>query len=101
VTTPPAGPAAADEEKKKKDKNAPIEPEVLKFRIIGQTVDIQALTRFMKLLELSPFVKNIQLARSELVAADGKDVTEFTLDAEYERPDPSVLTTVPVSLSSR
>jgi hypothetical protein len=32
---------------------------------------------------------------------DGKEVTEFQLDAEYERPDPAVLQTVPVSLSVR
>ena len=73
----------------------------MRFRIIGHTVDIQALTRFMKLLELSPFIQNVQLARSELVNSDGKEVTEFSLDAEYQRPDPSVITTVPVSLPVR
>src|ERR1700694_2958624 len=30
----------------------------LTFRILGQTVDIQALTRFMKALEASPFIQN-------------------------------------------
>ena len=73
--------------------------EALRFRIIGNTVDIQALTRFMKLLETSPFVQNVQLARSELVMVDGKEVTEFQLDAEYERPDKALITTAPVSLS--
>jgi hypothetical protein len=73
----------------------------VKFRLIGNTVDIQALTRFMKLLETSPFVANVQLARSEMVLIDGKEVTEFQLDAEYERPERAVLTTAPVSLSVR
>ncbi len=73
--------------------------EALRFRIIGNTVDIQALTRFMKLLETSPFVQNVQLARSELVMVDGKEVTEFQLDAEYERPEKALITTAPVSLS--
>ncbi len=55
-------------------------------RVTGHTVDIQALTMFMRDLEASPFVKNVQLARSEAVLTDGKDVTEFTLDAEYQAP---------------
>ena len=73
----------------------------LKFQIAGNTVDIQALTRFMKLLESSPFVMNVTIAKAELVTLDGKEVQEFLLEAEYERPDASVIATVPVTLSSR
>lgn len=73
----------------------------LLFRITGHTVDIQALTRFMKLLETSPFLMNVQLGRSQMALLDGREVTEFQLDAEYERPDKSVITTTPVSLSVR
>lgn len=76
-------------------------PTRLTFRLIGQTVDIQALTRFMKLLESSPFVKNVTIAKAELVAVDGKEVQEFLLECEYERPEESVIATVPVTLSSR
>ena len=76
-------------------------PASLKFQIAGNTVDIQALTRFMKLLEASPFVKNVAIAKAELVSVDGKEVQEFLLEAEYERPDASVISTVPVTLSSR
>jgi Tfp pilus assembly protein PilN len=57
-----------------------------RFRLTGHTVDIQALTMFMRDLEASPFVKNVQLASSQAVVTDGKDVTEFTLDAEYQTP---------------
>ena len=85
--------------KGKKDPEPTDEP--MRFRLIGNTVDIQALTRFMKLLETSPFVQNVQLAKSELVMLDGREVTEFQLDADYERPDKSVITTAPVSLSVR
>ncbi|HEY7896599.1 MAG TPA: PilN domain-containing protein [Gemmatimonadaceae bacterium] len=74
---------------------------VVKLHIVGQTVDIQALTRFMKLLEASPFIENVTLVRSSIVVADGKDVTEFQLDAAYQAPDPSMIKTVPVSLSVR
>lgn len=80
---------------------APAVPELAKFRLVGNTVDIQALTRFMKLLEASPFIQNVQLARSEMALVEGKEVTEFTLDAMYERPDSSMIVTMPVSLSVR
>jgi Tfp pilus assembly protein PilN len=79
----------------------PPPPPTLKFQISGNTVDIQALTRFMKLLESSPFVKNVTIAKAELVSLEGKEVQEFLLEAEYERPDASVISTVPVTLSSR
>ncbi|MBP9106350.1 MAG: PilN domain-containing protein, partial [Gemmatimonadaceae bacterium] len=92
-------PAAEGAANTKQDPQPSTEP--LRFRVIGNTVDIQALTRFMKVLETSPFVQNVQLARSELVMVDGKEVTEFQLDAEYERPEKGTLTTAPVSLSVR
>lgn len=73
----------------------------LTFRLIGQTVDIQALTRFMKDLEASPFIENIQLVKSVTIIVDNREVTEFQLDAAWETPDPSVIRTVPVSLAVR
>ena len=98
--TPPPAPAKGE-----KGKPAPPPPPAalpaLKFQIAGNTVDIQALTRFMKLLESSPFVKNVTIAKAELVTLEGKEVQEFLLEAEYERPDASVIATVPVTLSSR
>jgi Tfp pilus assembly protein PilN len=104
ATTPPPPPPKNDAAK---DKNKPVAPapppppSTLKFQIAGNTVDIQALTRFMKLLEASPFVKNVTIVKAELVTLEGKEVQEFLLEAEYERPDPSVVSTVPVTLSSR
>lgn len=74
---------------------------VMKFHMVGNTVDIQALTRFMKDLEASPFVQNVQLVKTSIVMQDGKEVTEFQLDAEYQTPEPGVIRTVPVSLSVR
>ena len=97
--TAPAGtgpaPAAGDTTTK------PVVPELMRFRVVGQTVDIQALTRFMKLLEASPFIQGVQLAKSEMAMFDGKEVTEFILDAQYERPDSSMIVTAPVSVSVR
>jgi len=56
------------------------------FRIAGQTMDLQSLTLFMKALENSPLVKNVQLARSDLVVVEEQDVTQFDLTAESENP---------------
>lgn len=72
----------------------------IKFRITGRTVDIQALTRFMKSLEASPFIQNVQLTRSDLVQAEGKEVTEFILEAESQPPPPYVIKTVPLVVSA-
>jgi Tfp pilus assembly protein PilN len=104
VTAPqgtPAGaaPAAAPGDTTKPA--APVAPEPARFRLVGNTVDIQALTRFMKLLEASPFIQKVTLARSEMAMVEGKEVTEFTLEAMYERPDSSMILTQPVSLSVR
>lgn len=69
------------------------------FRIVGHTVDLQALTRFIRALEASPFIQNVQLTRSELILAEGgKEVTEFLLEAESERPTRNMIRTVPLEV---
>jgi Tfp pilus assembly protein PilN len=104
ITTPQAAPFGTGPKPAPADTTkpaAPVTPELMKFQLVGNTVDIQALTRFMKLLEASPFIQNVQLARSNIAMLDGKEVTEFTLDAQYERPDSSMIVLAPVSLSVR
>jgi Tfp pilus assembly protein PilN len=98
---PPAGTAPAPAPGDSTKPAASAGPELATFRLVGNTVDIQALTRFMKLLEASPYIQRVQLARSEMALVDGKEVTEFTLEAQYERPDSSMIVTTPVSLSVR
>jgi Tfp pilus assembly protein PilN len=74
----------------------------LSFRIVGQTVDIQALTRFMRFLEASPFISNVQLAKTtRVIVEQSNEVTDFQLDAEYEIPDPAAIRRVPFTLSLR
>jgi Tfp pilus assembly protein PilN len=73
----------------------------MRFRIVGNTVDIQALTRFMRDLESSPFIQNVQLTRSDLVMVDQKEVTEFQLNAESAPADTTVITVEPLSVESR
>jgi Tfp pilus assembly protein PilN len=76
-------------------------PEAMRFHIVGNTVDIQALTHFMKQLEASPFIQKVTLVKSDLTAVNGKEVTQFELDCEYQTPDSSAIRTVPVALSVR
>jgi len=77
-----------------------VHPE-LGFRIVGQTVDIQALTMFMRQLESSPFIQKVALTKSEIVIVDGKDVTQFELSAMYEVPPPGVVRTTPLVVPVR
>lgn len=73
----------------------------LTFRVIGQTVDIQALTMFMRQLESSPFVQSVSLTKSEIVIVEGKDVTQFELTAAYEVPPAGVVQTSPLVVPVR
>lgn len=101
---PPAAAPAKGKDKGTKSEESASDSVVIppvQLRIVGNTVDIQALTRFMRVLESSPFIENVQLVKSTLILVEGKQVTEFQLDATYEPPDPSVIAVVPVSLSVR
>src|SRR4029079_14716118 len=84
---------------KRIETEVPREPVFVRVR--GHTVDIQALTRFMKDLESSPFLSNVQLDRSELALELGKEVTQFQLTVGYTRPDTSAVRRTPLALPVR
>ena len=95
----PGAPPAPKRKGESADSAAAAQP--VQLQLIGNTVDIQALTRFMKSLEASPFIKDIQLVKTTVILVDGKEVTEFTLNGVYEQPDPALVRRVPISLSVR
>jgi Tfp pilus assembly protein PilN len=66
------------------------------FSIQGDAGSTQALTRFMKNLENSPFIRDVTLVTSEQQAEQGRTFQKFTLEAKYETPDSSVIETVPI-----
>lgn len=123
VTQTSAPPSTAVQDTVKKAKNAPVDTtrtkseaalkkeradavlaeaaKATKFRVVGHTVDIQALTLFMKTMEASPYIQNVQLTRSDLVIVDGKEVTEFQLEAESQQPPPFLVKTVSYALGDR
>ena len=77
-----------------------VHPE-LTFRLVGQTVDIQALTSFMRQLESSPFIQKVSLTRSEIVIVDAKDITQFELSAAFEVPPAGFVRTAPLVVPVR
>lgn len=79
----------------------PFPKDTVRIRMVGRTVDIQALTRFMRSLEDSPFLGSVQLQRSEIAVEGGKDITQFTLEMLYTRPDTTFLRREPLTLTQR
>lgn len=74
--------------------------DMVQLQLEGQTVDIEAITRFMRQLEASPFIGQVQLGKSQLSIIDGREVTTFSLQANYVRVDSgSVIRRVPLSAS--
>jgi Tfp pilus assembly protein PilN len=66
----------------------------------GAAGSTQALTRFMKNLEESPFIRDVTLVTTEQVTSEGRTFNRFTLEAQYEQPDSTFLETIPVVLVS-
>jgi Tfp pilus assembly protein PilN len=93
--------APAPDPKHRKALPTAIARDTVRLRLVGNTVDIQALTRFMKQLESSPFLDNVQLAKSERANDNGKEVTQFQLDMLYTRPEPALVRRVPLAVSVR
>jgi len=94
-----AAPSGDDKKKRSKKVDIEVPRDEIRIRMIGLTPDIQALTRFMRQLEASPFFGDVQLNNSQLATDQGKDVTQFTLDVTYTRPDTSVIHRVPLTAS--
>lgn len=76
---------------------------LITIRLVGQTVDIQALTRFVRQLEDSPWLENVTLSRTEdvIVQPANKEVKEFTLDMRIHQPDSTFLRRVPLTVGVR
>jgi Tfp pilus assembly protein PilN len=100
VTTVAAAPAG-DAGKRRKMVQTAVPRDSVRVRVVGNTVDIQALTRFMTQLEASPFLAQVQLAKSERAVDNGKEVTQFQLDMLYTRPDAAQVRRVPLAVSVR
>lgn len=102
----PARPAAAAADTGKKGAAAdttkgklpplPPPPPPPGFNVEGDAATTQALTRFMKNLEASPFIRDVALVTSEQTQTEGRTYLKFTLEARWEQPDSTLIETVPV-----
>jgi Tfp pilus assembly protein PilN len=100
-TLPPAPTSDGAGGHKRRFVQTAIPRDTVRLRLIGNTVDIQALTRFMTQLESSPYFDQVQLAKSERANDNGKEVTQFQLDLLYNRPDAGLVRRVPLAVSVR
>ena len=66
------------------------------FTLEGNAATTQALTRFMKNLEGSAFIRDVALVTSEQTETQGRTYLKFTLEARWEQPDSTLVETVPV-----
>lgn len=98
ATTAPAD-TASGAKKKRRVLNTAIPRDTVHIRLVGNTVDIQALTRFIRQLEQSAFLEQVQLVKSEHATDNGKEVTQFQLDMVYSRPEPAMVKRVPLAVS--
>jgi Tfp pilus assembly protein PilN len=73
----------------------------LQFQIGGRTVDIQAYTRFLRQLEASPWIVNVQPLQAQTVVEKERAVTAFTIRATFAPADSAYIRTVPMSQSVR
>jgi Tfp pilus assembly protein PilN len=67
-----------------------------RFRIEGRTGNNIALTRFMKDLESSPFLREVKLTSTQQVRENEDLVYAFMLEASYEDPPTEYIGTVPL-----
>ena len=74
-----------------------IPKDVINVRVQGRTVDLQAVTRFMRDLEASPFFTSVVLEKSEPVTDNGKEIAQFQLALRYSPPDTLMLRRSPFS----
>ena len=73
----------------------------LKFQVNGRTVDYQAFTQFLRQLEASPWIENVQTLRSETVVENQRPVTSFQITALFAEADSAYIRTVPLAQSVR
>ena len=97
ATAAPAVPAGAKDTTAAAD--AP--PPPLAIRVTGRTVDIQAYTKFLRQLEASPWIENVQPQSVTTVIENDRPVTAFIVSANYTTADSAYIRTVPLSQSVR
>lgn len=71
------------------------------FRVEGRTMDLQAYTRFLRQLEASPWVYDVTPMEAKTIIEKNRPVTQFIIQASFQRADSAYIRTVPLSQSVR
>jgi Tfp pilus assembly protein PilN len=71
----------------------------VEFRLDGMTGQTPALTRFMRDLEDSPFIRDVRLVSQEQIQQGQRLVHSFVLMARYQVPDTTAIVTEPIILA--
>jgi Tfp pilus assembly protein PilN len=101
VASPKPPPADTTKKVAPKRLDTEVVKDQINIRLTGLTVDIEAVTRFMRDLEASPMISGVTLERSELAIVSGKEVFQFQLTMTYTRPDPATIQRVPFNIVGR
>ena len=71
----------------------------VQFDIEGRTVDYQAFTQFLRQLEASPWISDVQTVNSQTVVEQQRPVTAFQIRATFSEADSAYIRTVPLNQS--
>jgi Tfp pilus assembly protein PilN len=69
------------------------------FQLSGKSADIQAVTRFVRNLEESPFLQNATAVSTAVVREEEHDVFTYVINVGYQEPDTTLLTLQPLAAS--
>ena len=83
------------------DTTQPAAPPPVAFQINGRTIDIQAYTRFLRQLEASPWIVDVQPVSAQTVVEKERAITAFIIRASYNRADSAYIRTAPFSQTVR
>jgi Tfp pilus assembly protein PilN len=69
------------------------------IQLTGKSADVQAITRFVRNLEESPFLQQATQVSTAVVNERGRDVFTYVIRMRYQEPDTSLLTMQPLAAS--
>lgn len=68
-------------------------------QLMGKSGDVQAITRFVRNLEESPFLAGATQVSTAVVNEQGRDVFTYVIKLRYQEPDTTLLTMQPLAAS--
>lgn len=68
----------------------------VQVRIVGFTNDLQNYTAFLRRLEESPWLSNVEPKEAKTAVVGNRAMTQFTIQASFSRADSSMIRTVPI-----